>query len=65
MFLTGSVDGQLRMWDLRNEAEPLFTLKRNKKLSDDDYKLFAVCWNGGSQILSGGSDSHTSVHEMN
>ena len=34
------------------------------KAESDDYKVFAVEWNGASQIISGGSDSHVSVHTI-
>jgi hypothetical protein len=50
------------MWDLRNSTEPLSTLKRTTNSTED--KIFATAWNGASQILSGGADSHVSVHEI-
>ena len=50
------------MWDLRNEKIPLCVLKRTTET--DDAKVFATVWNGPSMILSGGSDSHISSHEM-
>jgi len=34
------------MWDIRNEERPLSTLKR--KADSDDYKVFALEWNGAS-----------------
>lgn len=53
------------MWDIRNEEMPLSTLKRKQeKNSSEDYKVFALEWNGPSQILSGGSDSHISLHTI-
>ena len=65
VFLSGSYDGSLKLWDTRNEERPLTTLKRKGgKESDNDYKVFAVEWNGPSQILSGGSDSHIAVHQV-
>ena len=65
MFLSGSYDGTVKLWDMRNEEKPISTLKRrNKEENEDDFKVFAVEWNGASKILSGGSDSHVSVHEM-
>ena len=63
VFLSGAYDGEVKLWDLRNSERPIATLKR-KEPSGDDFKVFAVEWNGPSQILSGGSDSHVSVHEM-
>lgn len=61
VFLTSGYDGKIKMWDLRNSTEPLSVLKRNAPTED---KIFALAWNGASQILSGGADSHVSVHEM-
>lgn len=66
IFLSGSYDGTIKMWDIRNEEMPLATLKRKqeKGSANDDYKVFALEWNGPSQILSGGSDSHISLHTI-
>ena len=64
VFVTCAIDGDLKLWDMRNEQAPLSVLKRATSGNQDDVKLFALNWNGGSQILSGGSDSHISVHEM-
>ena len=46
LFLSGSYDGTVKMWDLRNESRPLATLKKKDEVSD--YKVFAVEWNGPS-----------------
>lgn len=62
VFLTAGYDGKVKMWDLRNQTEPLAVLKRTTENKDD--KVFACAWNGASQILSGGADNHVSVHEM-
>ena len=62
VFLTSGYDGKVKMWDLRNQMEPLSILKRTTQVPDD--KVFATAWNGPSQILSGGADSHVSVHEI-
>jgi WD40 repeat protein len=62
VFLSAGFDGKVKMWDLRNPVESLATLKRANAKDTD--KVFAVEWNGPSQILSGGTDSHISVHEM-
>ena len=62
VFLTAGYDGKVKMWDLRNQTEPLSVLKRQSASEKD--KVFATAWNGASQILSGGSDSHVSVHEF-
>lgn len=65
VFVTCALDGLLKLWDMRNEQAPLFVLKRKAAAGDaDDAKLFGLAWNGSSQILSGGSDSHVSVHQM-
>ena len=60
--MTAGFDGKVKMWDLRNTTEPLSVLKRQHAAETD--KVFALAWNGGSQILSGGTDSHISVHEL-
>jgi len=36
------------MWDLRNEETPLASLKRKHETANEDYKVFAVEWNGAS-----------------
>lgn len=66
VFISGSYDSTVKMWDIRNEERPLATLKRkgDDKSHSDDYKVFGLEWNGASQILSGGSDSHISVHTI-
>jgi WD40 repeat protein len=62
VFLTGSYDSTVKMWDIRNEETPIATLKHKSDV--EDYKVFALEWNGASTILSGGSDSHISVHTI-
>lgn len=62
VFLSASYDGTVRLWDLRNEEAPIASMKRKEQA--EDYKVFALEWNGPSQILSGGSDSHISVHTI-
>lgn len=64
MFLSGSYDGTVKLWDLRNNEKPLSVLKRKGGSEEEDYKVFGVEWNGASTILSGGSDSHVAVHEI-
>jgi len=64
VFLSGAMDGGLKLWDIRNDEVPLANLKHKSKENKEDFKIFAVEWNGASQILSGGSDSHISVHTM-
>lgn len=67
VFISGSHDGQVKLWDLRNDEEPLAVLKHKvstKAELNDDYRVLAVTWNGASNILSGGSDSHISMHKM-
>lgn len=63
VVVSGSYDGDVKLWDIRNESKPLFNLARAQK-DAEDYKVFAMAWNGPNQILSGGSDSHVSVHSM-
>ena len=64
VFVTCALDGLLKLWDMRNEQAPLFVLKRGGDEAADEAKLFGLGWNGASQIISGGSDSHVSVHQM-
>ena len=64
VFVTCALDGLLKLWDMRNEQAPLFVLKRGGDEAADEAKLFGLAWNGASQIISGGSDSHVSVHQM-
>lgn len=65
VFLSGAMDGSVKLWDIRNDELPLANLKHKSKDADSgDFKVFATEWNGASQILSGGSDSHISVHSM-
>ena len=65
IFVSSAYDGTVKLWDLRNEEMPIATLKRKAGQSaNDDYKVFAAEWNGPSQIISGGSDSHVSVHTI-
>ena len=46
VFVSGSYDGTVKLWDMRNEERPIATLKRKDK--SDQYKVFAVEWNGAS-----------------
>lgn len=64
VFVTCALDGLLKLWDKRNEQAPLYVLKRGGSEAEDEAKLFGLAWNGASQIISGGSDSHVSVHQM-
>ena len=64
IFISSSFDGTVKLWDLRNEESPLSTLKRKDASLSEDYKVFDIEWNGPSQIISGGSDSHVSIHTL-
>jgi U3 small nucleolar RNA-associated protein 15 len=46
LFLSGSYDGTVKLWDIRNEETALATMKH--KAESEDYKVFAVEWNGAS-----------------
>lgn len=59
--MTAGYDGKVKMWDLRNQTEPLSAVKVGDQ---KDQKMFATCWNGPSQILSGGSSSTVFAHEI-
>jgi WD40 repeat protein len=56
VFISSSIDGTVRLWDLRNTDVPLANLKHKTADACEDFKVFG--------ILSGGSDSHISVHSM-
>ena len=58
--MSAGYDGKVKMWDLRNQVDPLCILKQ----SGDVGKVFATSWNGPNQILSGGSSSAVNVHEI-
>lgn len=62
VFMTAGFDGKIRLYDMRQPEEPLHQLKRQKATEQD--KVFALAWNGASQIVSGGTDSHISVHQI-
>ncbi len=47
IFISGSYDGTVKLWDLRNEETPIASMK-HKQNEEDDYKVFAVEWNGPS-----------------
>ena len=64
IFISGSLDGTARLWDIRNDEVPIANLKQKHGKPVDEFKVFSVEWNGSSQILSGGSDSHISVHTL-
>jgi hypothetical protein len=38
----------VKLWDLRNEDNPLATLKRKDGTTGEEYKVFALEWNGAS-----------------
>lgn len=57
LFAASGYDGRIRIWDQRNESEPLHVLKRK---GADDFKLFALSW-VGSSLVSGGSDSSVNI----
>ena len=48
VFISSSVDGTVRLWDIRNMDVPLANLKHKSAEKSDDFKVFAVEWNGPS-----------------
>jgi len=48
VFLSGGMDGVLKLWDIRNDDVPLANMKHKSKDSKEDFKVFAVDWNGAS-----------------
>ena len=67
LFASCGYDGKIRMWDVRNETEPLHVLKKAGK--ETEFKQFALSWyvhgKGEAQIVSGGSDSNILVYNVN
>jgi len=67
LFAATNYDGKVRLWDLRNENEPLHVLKGSavgKKTQE--FKLFALGWSAKADwIVSGGSDSNIQMHSLN
>lgn len=57
LFAASGYDGRIRLWDQRNESEPLHVLKRK---GAEEFKLFALSW-VGSSLVSGGSDSSVNI----
>jgi len=66
VFISAGLDGIVKLWDTRNSTDALCSLKRKNSSGkeESDVKLFGACWNGQSQVISGGSDSHISVHNI-
>lgn len=67
LFAAASYDGKTRLWDLRNETEPLFVLKGSSggKKAAQEFKLFALGWGSKADwIVSGGSDSNIQMHSV-
>ena len=48
MFVSSSIDGSVRLWDIRNMDVPLANLKHKSAEKADDFKVFSVEWNGPS-----------------
>lgn len=48
VFVSSSIDGTVRLWDIRNIDVPLANLKHKSAEKQEDFKVFAVEWNGPS-----------------
>lgn len=54
VFISSSLDGTVRLWDLRNNEAPVALLKHKQYVSEgtevnvNDLKMFAAEWNGSS-----------------
>jgi WD40 repeat protein len=48
VFISSSIDGSVRLWDIRNMDVPLANLKHKSAEKADDFKVFSVEWNGPS-----------------
>lgn len=55
LFISGSYDNQVKLWDMRSFKAPLYDL-----LGHDD-KVMAVDWSNPKFILSGGSDNSVRI----
>jgi len=62
VFISGSLDGEVKMWDLRSQV-PLSTMKEGNK-GATDLKVLAASWNGANTILSGGTGKSIHVHAI-
>lgn len=50
-FVSGSYDGQVKLWDLRSPAAPLYDMTPH---SD---RVLCVNWDSSGTVLSGGTDN--------
>ena len=48
VFISASIDGTVRLWDLRNTDVPLANLKHKSAENCEDFKVFGLDWNGTS-----------------
>jgi WD40 repeat protein len=46
VFISASIDGSVRLWDIRNIDVPLVNLKHKSADACDDFKVFGLDWNG-------------------
>ena len=54
-LISGSYDGSIKHWDIRNSKSPVYTVGAHKK------KLLCLDWEDGGNVASGGEDSQLVV----
>ncbi|MCO5599785.1 hypothetical protein L7F22_053892 [Adiantum nelumboides] len=66
LFVSGSYDGLVRLWDTRSPRAPLFSLVRpnvDKQDTETKKKILALDWDPtGQTVVAGGEDCRLTVH---
>lgn len=66
LFVSGSYDGLVRLWDTRSPRAPLFSLVRpsaDKRDIETKKKILALDWDPtGQTVVAGGEDCRLTVH---
>lgn len=78
-LVSGSHDGTCRVWDLRSSksekdgrvGESMYTIEREsakrqgKKVGGEGVKVFGVCWDNGTGLVSAGEDKRVQINRGN